>query len=190
MKLTIALAIGAVLLTAPLAAQDAPTTRIVDPAASVEERLQALIDREDIARMIVSLGHSYDTRDWALHRSLFADEIDMDFSASIGSGLTRMRADDWVAAVRPFFEALDATQHIGMPLAISIEGDRAEATAMLHAQHFLKEARGESVQRMIGSYDIDFTRTADGWKIVKVVQHIDWNEGNWYVFEKAAGISE
>ncbi len=178
------------LLASPLLAQAQPSTRIVSPDASVEEKLRALTDREEIGRIIVALGHSYDTRNWELHRSLFADEIQMDFSASIGSGLTTMQADEWVAAVKPFFESLDATQHIGMPLAIAIDGDRAEAVAMLHAQHFLKEARGEPVQRMIGSYDVSLVRSDAGWKIVKIVQHIDWNEGNWYVFNKAAGISE
>ncbi len=191
------IAIGALLFSiaisggAPTAMAQAPqTTLVTDPAGTVEERLQALIDREEIGRIVIALGHSYDTRDWALHRSMFADEIQMDFSASIGSGLTTMQADEWVAAVTPFFESLDATQHIGMPLSIMIDGDRAEVVSMLHAQHFLKEARGEPVQRMIGSYDISLIRSDTGWKIVKIVQHIDWNEGNWYVFNKAAGISE
>lgn len=187
---TTAIFLAVALLSAPAMAQAQSTTQIVDPSQSVETRLQALIDREEIAQIIVSLGRSYDAKDWVLHRSLFADEIQMDFSASIGSGLTTMQADEWVAAVTPFFEALDATQHIGMPLSITIQGDRAEAVAMLHAQHFMKEARGEQVQRMIGTYDISLARSGAGWKIVKVVQHIDWNEGNWYVFNKAAGISE
>src|SRR3712207_7755416 len=80
-------------------------------AATVEQKLQHLLDREAIGQAIVAYGFSFDRRDWALHRSLFADEIEMDFSASIGSGLTRMKADDWVAGVRPSFENLPATQH-------------------------------------------------------------------------------
>lgn len=190
MKKPSILLLAGFLFYSPVSAQEAPSTRIVEPSATAEERLRVLLDREEIARIVVSLGRSYDAKDWVLHRSLFADEIQMDFSASIGDGLTTMSADEWGAAVRPFFDALDATQHIGMPLSIDIEGDGAEVVAMLHAQHFLDDARGQPVQRMIGSYDISVTRTDNGWKIVKVVQHIDWNEGNWYVFNKAAGISE
>jgi hypothetical protein len=60
---------------------------------------------------------------------------------------------------------------------------------MLHAQHYQPNTRGGDVQKMIGSYDISFIHTAEGWKIAKMVQHITWNEGNWYVFLKAAGLA-
>ena len=171
----------------PAAAQQAPIT---DPTADIEARLQYLLDREEIAQVIVNYGYAFDMRDWALHRSVFTDEIEMDFSASIGDGLVTMAADDWVDAVRPFFEALDGTQHIAMPLAIEIDGDDAYVRSMLHAQHYLPNNRGGAVQTMVGYYDNWLVRTDDGWKIRRMVQHIAWNEGNWYVFERAAGISE
>ncbi len=94
------------------------------PAQDFKARLRALEDREAVGQAIVAYGFSFDRRDQALHRSLFADEIEMDFSASIGSGLTRMPADDWVAAVRPFFENLPATQHVAYPLMTEIMGER------------------------------------------------------------------
>ena len=171
----------------PAAAQQAPIT---DPTADIEARLQHLLDREEIAQVIVNYGHAFDMRDWALHRSVFTDEIEMDFSASIGDGLVTMAADDWVDAVRPFFEALDGTQHIAMPLTIEIDGDDAYVRSMLHAQHYLPNDRGGAVQTMVGYYDNWLVRTDDGWRIRRMVQHITWNEGNWHVFERAAGISE
>jgi uncharacterized protein YciU (UPF0263 family) len=59
-----ALALAAALLAAPaIQAQDLPSTRIVDPAATVEEKLQVFVDREEIARIVVSLGRSYDAQD-------------------------------------------------------------------------------------------------------------------------------
>jgi hypothetical protein len=158
--------------------------------ATVEQRLQHLLDREAIGQAIVAYGFSFDRRDWALHRSLFADEIEMDFSASIGSGLTKMRADDWVVGVRPFFENLPATQHIAYPLRMEITGDEAYVVSLLHAQHYLPNPKGEPVQRMVGWYENWLVRTPQGWKFRKIVQHVDWNEGNWWIFEKAAGISE
>ena len=177
----------ATVLPAHAPAQQAPIT---DPAAGVEARLQHLLDREEIAQVIVNYGHAFDMRDWPLHRSVFTDEIEMDFSASIGDGLVTMAADDWVDAVRPFFEALEGTQHIAIPLAIEIDGDDAYVRSMLHAQHYLPNDRGGAVQTMVGYYDNWLVRTDDGWKIRRMVQHITWNEGNWYVFERAAGISE
>jgi SnoaL-like domain len=157
------------------------------PATPVEARLQQLEDRQAITQLVLDYGSSFDRRDWNLHRSLFTDEIEMDFSASIGSGLVRMKAADWVAGVKPFFESLQATQHVGMPLSIQLQGDRAYARTLLHAQHYQPNARGDAVQRMLGIYEIWFERGTQGWRIQKMVQHIDWNEGNWYVFLKAAG---
>ncbi|MEM8813044.1 MAG: nuclear transport factor 2 family protein [Pseudomonadota bacterium] len=183
----IALALLAFLATSPLAAQQAPLT---DPGSSTEKRLQVLLDREEIGQVIVNYGVAFDMRDWALHRSVFTDEIEMDFSASIGDGLERMRADDWVAAVEPFFANLNGTQHIAMPLSIEINGDEAYVRSLLHAQHHLPNTVGGDVQTMVGYYDNWLVRTEDGWKIRKIVQHITWNEGNWYVFLKAAGLTD
>lgn len=157
---------------------------------SVDRKLQHLLDRDEITQAVVAYGYSFDRRDWALHRSLFTPEIEMDFSASIGAGLTAMTADEWVAGVRPFFENLPATQHIAYPLEIGIEDDEAYVVSLLHAQHHLPNERGGPVQRMIGRYENWLTRTPDGWRFRKMIQRIDWNEGNWWIFEKAAGAAK
>ncbi|MEM9013423.1 MAG: nuclear transport factor 2 family protein [Pseudomonadota bacterium] len=183
----IAIALAAALAAVPAAGPAAPLTA---PDATVETKLQVLLDREEVRQVIVNYGLAFDMRDWALHRSVFTDEIEMDFSASIGDGLVAISADDWVAAVRPFFEALDGTQHVAMPLSIEIDGDEAYVRSLLNASHHLPNDRGVSVQTMVGYYENWLVRTEDGWKIHKMVQHITWNEGNWYVFEKAAGLSE
>jgi hypothetical protein len=153
-------------------------------------RLDLLESKEAIRQILVSYGNSFDTKNWELHKSLFTDSILMDFSASIGSGLTSMTSEQWVAGVKPFFQNLTATQHIGSVLSVDIKNDSAYATTMLHAQHFLQNSKGESVQRMIGYYDVWLIKQNSNWKIYKMVQHISWNEGNWYVFEKAAGLSK
>jgi len=61
---------------------------------------------------------------------------------------------------------------------------------LLRAKHYLHNQRGGSTQTMFGFYENWLTRTNECWKISKMVQHIDWNEGNWYVFEKAAGLKD
>ncbi|MEM7547954.1 MAG: nuclear transport factor 2 family protein, partial [Pseudomonadota bacterium] len=133
---------------------------------------------------------AFDMQDWDLHRSVFTDEIQMDFTASLGGGLQTMMADQWVAAVKPFFASLNGTQHIAMPLIIEIDGDTAYVRSMLHAQHHMPNAKGGPVQTMIGYYDNWLVRSDEGWKITKMVQTITWNEGNWYIVERAAGLSK
>lgn len=159
--------------------------------ADMDQRLADLLDREEISRQLTTYAYALDVRDWALYRSIFTDAIEMDFSASIGEGgpLT-VEADQWVEMAKPFFERLPATQHIGIPLHIRLDGDEAYAVSSLHAQHFLPNTHGDPVQRMIGRYENWLRRTDKGWRIYKVVQHIDWNEGNWRVFELAAAVGE
>ena len=60
----------------------------------------------------VTLSDEYalgiDTRDWTLYRSIFTDEITMDFSSYSGAPAATMTADAWVAQCKPLFEGLDA----------------------------------------------------------------------------------
>lgn len=169
---------------------NAQSTRIVPTTETTETKVQKLVDREEAAQLVASYAVALDQKDWTLYRSVFTDEIQMDFSASIGDGIVTIRADDWVDAVKPFFYNLHATQHISAPQIIRIDGDEGYVRSLLHAQHFLPNKLGHPVQTMIGYYDNYLRRTEEGWKIYKVVQTISWNEGNWYVFEKAAGVSE
>ncbi len=148
--------------------------------------LQMLVDKDAIGQVIRLYGFSLDRRDWPLHRSLFVDEIEMDYRDALGPS-ARMKADDWIAAVGPFFANLSATQHLTNPVRIDVAGDDAYVLSQLHAQHFLPNSMGAPVQRMIGWYENWLVRTAGGWKFRKIVMHVDWNEGNAWIVQKAAG---
>ncbi|MEL7110824.1 MAG: nuclear transport factor 2 family protein [Pseudomonadota bacterium] len=190
MKTIKTLILAALVAPITIGAANADPNLIVDANSTLEQKIQRLLDREEIEQVIINYGLAFDKQDWALHRSVFTDEIEMDFTASLGGGLRSMTADEWVEGVRPFFANLQGTQHIAMPLTVEIDGDEAYVRSMLHAQHHLPNAKGGPVQTMVGYYDNWLVRTSDGWKIQKIVQTITWNEGNWYIIEKAAGIVE
>ncbi|MEM9189046.1 MAG: nuclear transport factor 2 family protein [Myxococcota bacterium] len=121
-----------------------------------------------------------------MHRALFEDDLEMDFSVSIGGGgIQRVKADDWVKGAAAFFGALDATQHDLIPYKIVIEDNAAYVSVMLHAQHYLKNDWGEPVQIMVGTHNFWMRRHGDTWKIHKVIEELSWNEGNYKVFELA-----
>ena len=145
--LTGVMAAVAVTATSPSHAQMPAVPAVGGPA--LDPRVQRLLDRESIRDVVTRYALSFDARDWAMQRACFTDEIEVDFSASIGAGLTRMRADDWVAGVRPFFESLPATQHIALVQNVEVTGDEAYARSLLHAQHYLPNKQGEPVQRIV-----------------------------------------
>lgn len=154
---------------------------------SLESRLQDLLDCEEIRDVITRYALSFEAQDWAMHRACFTGEIEMDFavSAAIGGGPIRMHVDEWVAGVRAFHETLAGRQHISIVQSIEITGDDAYARSLLHAQHYLPSKQGDPVQRMLGWYGNWLVRTLKGWRVHKMVQHIDWNEGNWGIVEQA-----
>ncbi len=56
-------------------------------------------DRVQICETVYRYATGIDTRNWELYRSIFTDEIEVDFSSYSGEPAARMKADDWVRTV-------------------------------------------------------------------------------------------
>ena len=56
--------------------------------------------------------------------------------------------------------------------------DRALCRSYMYAQHYKKDVADGGFYLMRGSYDNRMIRTADGWKIESLTQHVFWTEGN------------
>jgi len=54
-------------------------------------------DKYDICETVYRFAHGVDTRDWALYRSIFADEVRVDYSSYGAFAPTVQSADAWVA---------------------------------------------------------------------------------------------
>ena len=77
-----------------------------------EAKLTYLLDRLAIIDVQLRYATGADTRDWALYRSCFTDEIDTDFTSVFGGQPRRGNADRFVEAARRFLTGLKATQHM------------------------------------------------------------------------------
>lgn len=161
--------------------------RLSNKVLNDSEKIQLLYDREVILQIVSTYAYSLDKKDWEMHRALFVDDLQMDFSVSIGGdgGIMEVKADDWVAGAAKFFDALDATQHDLTPYKIVIEGDEAYVSVMLHAQHYKKNNFGSPVQIMVGTHNFWMRKSDEVWKIYKVIEELSWNEGNYKVFDLA-----
>ena len=60
-------------------------------------------DEYDICETVYRFAYGVDTRDWALYRSIFADEIHVDYSSYGGYAPTVQLGDAWVADIAPLF---------------------------------------------------------------------------------------
>jgi len=146
---------------------------------------QILLDRAEISDVFHRYATGVDTRDWALFRSCFTDDVEADFT-SIWPGLVIRGADEWVARAEGLVTGLDATQHIITNHTHDIQGDTAKSTSYLHAQHVYKNDMGSDQNVLAGYYKYDMVRTPDGWKIKKYSLTITWATGNGAVWDLAA----
>jgi hypothetical protein len=119
-----------------------------------------------------------DTRDWSLYRSIFVDEVEMDFSSWDGIPAHRIAADDLRANIAVYFAGLDATQHSMTNPRVDIQGDRATCTMYMQAVHFLGGIPAAAEFTIGGYYTNQLVKTAAGWKLAGVKLTVLWERGN------------
>lgn len=151
----------------------------------MSDDLKYLRDRADLTDLINKYATGIDTRDWALYRSIFADEVDMDFSSYSGQPGSRMTGDAWAAGVQMMLPGFDATQHLFANMVFDIRGDEATVTVYMQAEHFLPNNLGDASHTLGGYYTHRVKRGADGWKIHATTLNVTWSRGNRHVYELA-----
>ncbi|MFS0736582.1 nuclear transport factor 2 family protein [Sphingomonas sp. 1P06PA] len=144
--------------------------------------LSDLIDRAAIGDLVDHYAHGVDRRDWALYRSVFAQEVIADFAWS--GVVETMAADDWVALVARTLAPFDATHHRISNYLVALDGDRAQIRAQMIARHML----GEETHAIGGFYTHDVIRTPAGWRIARLALTITWEQGDRALFERAAAL--
>ena len=137
-----------------------------------------MTSQHDIVSRVYEYAYGIDTRDWALYRSIFCDEIFMDFSSYSGAPGAQMKADDWVAGVKPLFSGLDATQHTMTNPLVDINGDKARCRMYMQAEHIFNDADGDAFYTNGGYYDDQLICTDKGWLISEVKLTVWWRRGN------------
>lgn len=147
------------------------------------EKLEWLYERARIIDVVNRFAVALDTRDWALHRTCFAETVTFDYP--LAGGLRVLKATDLSRTSPPFFEYFDATQHIAANHHIEIDGEEATCISTLHAQHFRADADGGALQKQIGYYQNRLRRETGGWKIFHTQQLAGWMEGNQAMYEAA-----
>ncbi|GAA0486275.1 hypothetical protein GCM10009096_31320 [Parasphingorhabdus litoris] len=145
-----------------------------------------LIDRAKITDHVLKYATGIDWHQWDLYRSIFADEIMLDFSSWSGDPASIMPADDWVAGVRATLEPFDATQHVLTNFVIDLKEDRANCICYMAAHHHLV-VDGERQMHSIGGYYVhELERAGEGWLIHKTQLNVTWEMGDRGLFELAA----
>jgi len=134
--------------------------------ASLEGKIEYLLDRAEIEDIITTYAYSVDTRDWPLHGALFKES----FQQRAGAAYRKVDKQDRLGRMVKYFKSFMSTQHLGFPLVIQLDGDTAYATASLHARHFDESGDPKDNTLLFGQYEFWFERTAAGWKVSQLGQ--------------------
>lgn len=139
-------------------------------------------DRADVLDVLARFAHGIDGRDWELYRSVFADEIAVDYSSYRPGSVGLMPADAWVDRARRLFPGLDASQHVLVNAWLRAEGDEVLARTSMRADHFLDGGR----YTLGGQYLHRLRRKRGVWLVSGVTLTVTWQEGDPAILAAAA----
>ena len=152
-----------------------------DDGASVADRLA-------VAETVYRYAEGIDTKDFVLYRSIFADEVAVDFSSYSGRDASTVTGDQWVAGVVPLFTGLHATQHSMTNPRVEIDGDTATCRMYMQAHHVYEPDDADSWFTIGGYYDDALRRDPAGpagWLLTAVTLTVLWRRGDAGIMEPA-----
>jgi 3-phenylpropionate/cinnamic acid dioxygenase small subunit len=123
--------------------------------------MQSAEDERQIIALINRYATSLDTADWAVLRSCWADDVDVDY----GTGQTWSSADTLTAFMEHFHTGL-TTMHMNTNFVISDAGDGC-ARGRTYFRALLLRSDGSLFLRATGWYDDCFVKMGSEWKITK-----------------------
>jgi hypothetical protein len=144
----------------------------------LETRVRRLEDRALISEIVTKHAVAVDRRDWAMFADCFTDPVHADYSEN-GLAASDFARDDLVAIVRDAVAGYTATQHLSPNHIIEFDDrnpDRAVCHSYMFAQHHADAKPNAEFLLLRGSYTNHMVRTASGWRIERLIQHISWRD--------------
>jgi hypothetical protein len=143
-------------------------------------RVRQLEDRNAISERMIKYAMAVDHADWDLLASCLTDPVHIDFSEA-GMLAHDWPRDEFVSFTRAGLSGFAARQHLIPNQIIEFDDtdqDRAICYSYMYAQLYLPGAEGGDFFLARGSYIGHMLRTAGGWRIESLIQHVSWAEGN------------
>jgi hypothetical protein len=136
---------------------------------SPEAQLQLLVDRAEIAELLVTYARCIDRRDWAGLQATYAEDGIMDHGA-----ITAERSGVPELSERILKGVASSHHHVGSP-SVEVEGDSARTHSHYFATHIA--ADGQIIRQGGGWYDCTLRRTPGGWRFTRVRATSAWRTG-------------
>lgn len=134
--------------------------------SSVEERLQALEDREAIRALLTAYRRALDEKEFEAYADLFGDDGEFVTDGRSVRGRTEILAMlAELQAEGALSVAAGDDRHLVTNVEIAVDGDRATA---LSTWVYLTRGPGDEPQlSLVGHYEDSLRRTAAGWRFAR-----------------------
>ncbi|MCS7475494.1 nuclear transport factor 2 family protein [Umezawaea endophytica] len=134
--------------------------------------MTALADRAEIIELLGLYADIADQKEFTdLPRAVFTDPVTLDFSSVAAIPPMTVPLADYVEILRGSFAPYTATHHAITGHVVAVDGDSATVHAHVRAEHWLPDevaAGGPNRWLVVGFYDNEAVRTADGWRLSRV----------------------
>lgn len=132
---------------------------------------ETLVDRAEMIRIADAIDAAVDAKDWTAARTLFTDEVTVDFTSLIGGEPATIPADGLIAGWSANLTEEKESFHLRGNHRITFDGPDA-AVMVSHGYAWnrmdtgaLTENGGEALWEVWGSYEHGFERTEAGWRV-------------------------
>lgn len=148
-----------------------------------------------IAETMSNYATGLDSKNWALVRDCFCDEVLIDYgeiSQSTGGPDKPRQADDWVKVLQGNLQGFDITHHMIGNHRYQRRDDRVECISYLVAEHIIFEdpatlvATEGSYITVAGYYTNGYLESRSGWRIADSQLKVTWMRGDPGLFARAA----
>jgi hypothetical protein len=134
--------------------------------------MDLLSDRAELIELFGRYADIADLKEFSVLPGLvYTDSVTMDFETVVGTPPATVSLTDYVGGLRVAFAGFAATHHAITGHVVEIDGDRAKLHAHVRAEHWLPAELvdgGPDRWLVVGFYDNEAVRTADGWRFSSV----------------------
>jgi 3-phenylpropionate/cinnamic acid dioxygenase small subunit len=134
-------------------------------------------DHLAVCDTVYSYASAIDRRDWSLYRSLFGDEIEVDFSTFNGQQPSKMETDVWASGVRARLSGLESTHHMMSNPQVQTNDDHAVCMMYMRAMHVV-DTSDSGWFEIGGYYTIRLARGAERWLLRSLHLTVLWRRGD------------
>lgn len=140
--------------------------------------MDRLVQKDEIIDAANSLFIFTDERNWESVKAIFSDEVLFDMTSLAGGDPIRLTpqqiVDGWDAGLKK----LKALHHQIGNYRVAVRDKDADLFCYGIAFHYLPNPTSNNTRTFVGSYDLHFMKTKNGWKIDQFKFNLKYIDGN------------